>query len=302
MQQAEVFSHFMSGDSSVPSTGPSSKKGKQSTKGKSKEVHRAHHRLTEEEEDNALVAAAMDSNAGMRVTSQPSIMEGGTLRDYQIEGLNWLVSLYDTGISGILADEMGLGKTIQTIGLLAFLKQYRQVNGPHLIIVPKSTMGNWYREFKKWCPSFRVLRLQGQKDERKRLVTQELMSGHYEAVVTTYETVIIERAAFRKFQWRYIVIDEAHRIKNEKSALSKEVRKLDSQNRLLLTGTPLQNNLHELWALLNFLLPDVFGDADDFDQWFNADDGSMRDTVIQKLHTVSQLSTHFPPIVVMFSS
>eukprot|EP01138_Halocafeteria_seosinensis_P010924 gb/GECG01011157.1/.p1 GENE.gb/GECG01011157.1/~~gb/GECG01011157.1/.p1 ORF type:complete len:1190 (+),score=197.09 gb/GECG01011157.1/:1-3570(+) len=287
MQQAEVFSHFMSGENTTADADTTStKKGKKGNKGKSKDVHRAHHRLTEEEEDNALVAAAMDSNSGMRVSSQPTIMEGGNLRDYQIEGLNWLVGLYDTGISGILADEMGLGKTIQTIALLAFLKQYRQINGPHLIIVPKSTMGNWYREFKKWCPSFRVLRLQGQKEERKRLVTQELMSGHYEVVVTTYETVIIEKAAFRKFQWRYIIIDEAHRIKNEKSALSKEVRNLDSQNRLLLTGTPLQNNLHELWALLNFLLPDVFGDADDFDQWFNADDGGMRDTVIQKLHTI----------------
>lgn len=286
MQQAEVFSHFMSGENADTDDTPSNKKGKKGEKGKSKGTHRAHHRLTEEEEDNALVAAAMDNNSGMRVSSQPTIMEGGNLRDYQIEGLNWLVGLYDTGISGILADEMGLGKTIQTIALLAFLKQYRQINGPHLVIVPKSTMGNWYREFKKWCPSFRVLRLQGQKEERKRLVTEELMSGHYEVVVTTYETVIIEKAAFRKFQWRYIIIDEAHRIKNEKSALSREVRNLESQNRLLLTGTPLQNNLHELWALLNFLLPDVFGDADDFDQWFNADDGGMRDTVIQKLHTV----------------
>jgi len=184
---------------------------------------------------------------------------------------------------------MGLGKTMQSISLLAYLKEYRAISGPHLVIVPKSTLGNWVKEFNRWCPSFRVLRLQGPKEERQRLVREELMSGTYDVVVTSYEVVIIEKAALRKFSWQYIVIDEAHRIKNEQSALSREVRRLDSGHRLLLTGTPLQNNLHELWALLNFLLPDVFSSAEDFDHWFAGGDSSgqgVQQNAVHKLHSI----------------
>jgi len=123
------------------------------------------------------------------------------MRDYQLEGLNWLMNLHDCNISGILADEMGLGKTMQSISLLAYLKEARAISGPHLVIVPKSTLGNWVKEFNRWCPAFKVLRLQGPKEERQRLVKEELMSGEYHVVVTSYEVVIIERAALRKFSW-----------------------------------------------------------------------------------------------------
>jgi SNF2 family DNA or RNA helicase len=140
-----------------------------------------------------------------------------------------------------------------------------------MVIVPKTTLSNWMNEFRKWCPSLKVLKFHGDKEERAELRAQHLLPGAFEVLVTTYEMAVKEKAALGKFSWRYIVIDEAHRIKNENSILSQVVRIYKSQFRLLLTGTPLQNNLHELWALLNFLLPEVFSSSEDFDSWFNLD-------------------------------
>jgi hypothetical protein len=134
-------------------------------------VARAHHKVSEEQEDDALVQAALDSRATVRLQQQPSLIVGGTMRDYQLEGLNWMINLHDNGINGILADEMGLGKTLQSISLLAFLRESRKIRGPHLVIVPKSTIGNWHREFNRWCPAFKVLRLVGDKDTRAGLVS-----------------------------------------------------------------------------------------------------------------------------------
>ena len=207
------------------------------------------------------------------------------MRPYQIAGLNWLVSLHENGISGILADEMGLGKTLQTISFLGYLRYVCGINGPHLIVVPKSTLDNWRREFKMWIPEINVLILQGAKEERHQLMNERLVKEQFDVCITSYEMILREAAPLRKFAWEYIIIDEAHRIKNEKSSLSGQLRTFNSRNRLLITGTPLQNNLHELWSLLNFLLPDVFTDSTVFDSWVSRqEDGE--DSVIQQLHRV----------------
>eukprot|EP00736_Rhodelphis_marinus_P006436 Rmarinus@m.16471 len=210
------------------------------------------------------------------------------MRSYQLDGLNWLLRLHHYGINGILADEMGLGKTMQTVSLLGFLKAYRNISGPHLVIAPKSTVGNWMREMANWCPHLRTVKFQGDKDERKRIGNEELVAGEFDVCITSYEIAIREKSILSKFAFRYIVVDEAHRLKNENSVLSQCVRLYPSQNRLLLTGTPLQNNLHELWALLNFLLPDIFTRAEDFDTWFNLDgiDAQERDDIVARLHKV----------------
>lgn len=166
---------------------------------------------------------------------------------------------------------MGLGKTLQTISLLSFLKENRGVKGPHLVLVPKSVLGNWAREFARFAPSIKTLKLQAaDKEERQRLIRDELIpgvaSGRYEVVLSSFETFCLEQAAFKRCgPWYYCCIDEAHRIKNEKSVLAQRVRAMDTEYRLLLTGTPLQNNLHELWALLNFLIPELFASSDDFE-------------------------------------
>jgi len=242
-------------------------------------------RRTEAEEDAELLKdEKVGGSAETVFRESPSFIQG-TMRDYQVAGLNWLISLHENGISGILADEMGLGKTLQTISFLGYLRHIMGTTGPHLITVPKSTLDNWKREFAKWTPEVNVLVLQGAKEERHQLINDRLIDEDFDVCITSYEMILREKAHLRKFAWEYIIIDEAHRIKNEESSLAQVIRMFNSRNRLLITGTPLQNNLHELWALLNFLLPDVFGDSEAFDQWFSGQDRDQ-DTVVQQLHRV----------------
>ncbi|KAF3913331.1 hypothetical protein ABW20_dc0103309 [Dactylellina cionopaga] len=244
-------------------------------------------RRTEKEEDAELLEDeinADDSEQRTIFSESPSFIHG-LMRDYQVAGLNWLISLHENGISGILADEMGLGKTLQTISFLGYLRFIRDISGPHLVIVPKSTLDNWKREFTRWIPDVHTLVLQGAKEERQGLINARLLTEDFDVCITSYEMVMREKHHLKKFAWKYIIVDEAHRIKNEESSLSKIVRMFDSQGRLLITGTPLQNNLHELWALLNFLLPDVFSSSEAFDQWFESS-GHDQDTVVKQLHKV----------------
>ena len=243
-------------------------------------------RRTEQEEDAELLKDEKRGGQAETVFREsPAFIKGGEMRDYQVAGLNWLVSLHENGISGILADEMGLGKTLQTIAFLGYLRHICGTKGPHLITVPKSTLDNWNREFTMWTPEVNVLILQGAKDERHQLINDRLIDEKFDVCITSYEMILREKAHLKKFAWEYIIIDEAHRIKNEESSLAQIIRLFNSRNRLLITGTPLQNNLHELWALLNFLLPDVFGDSEAFDQWFSGQNEDQ-DTVVQQLHRV----------------
>jgi SWI/SNF-related matrix-associated actin-dependent regulator of chromatin subfamily A member 5 len=180
----------------------------------------------------------------------------------------------------------GLGKTLQTISLLGYLLEFRGIRGPHMVIVPKSTLHNWLNEFRKWCPSLRAVKFHGNAEQRERQKTELLQPGKYDAMITSYEMVIKEKNFFKRTYWRYIIIDEAHRIKNENSILSRTVRMFKTSYRLLITGTPLQNNLHELWALLNFLLPEVFSSAEKFDEWFGSGSSGNEAEVVQQLHKV----------------
>lgn len=242
-------------------------------------------RRTEAEEDAELLKDERHGGSAETVFRESPPFIQGTMRDYQVAGLNWMISLHENGISGILADEMGLGKTLQTISFLGYLRHIMDIKGPHLVAVPKSTLDNWKREFERWTPEVNVLVLQGAKDERHALINERLVDEKFDVCITSYEMILREKSHLKKFAWEYIIIDEAHRIKNEESSLSQVIRMFNSRNRLLITGTPLQNNLHELWALLNFLLPDVFGDAEAFDQWFSGQDQDQ-DTVVQQLHRV----------------
>jgi SWI/SNF-related matrix-associated actin-dependent regulator of chromatin subfamily A member 5 len=289
LQQGDVFSHFLEGSAvSFPSPAKPSKPSSILPAGPSSPRHSQTNRKTEEQEDTELLAAASSSRlVPTRVTTQPTILAPiCKMHPYQIKGLEWMLNLHDNAINGVLADEMGLGKTLQTISLLAYLKEYRGINQHHLIVVPKSVTGNWIREINKWCPSIRAIKLPGTKTERKDTVAKLNELDKWDVVVTSYEGLLKEQSFLRKIPFQYLIIDEAHRIKNENSSLSKVVRTMDTKHRLLITGTPLQNNLHELWALLNFLLPDVFEDASMFDSWFNTTDSSAKDNVIKKLHTI----------------
>lgn len=208
-------------------------------------------------------------------TPIPSLLRA-TLRPYQHEGLDWLADLYATGRSGILADEMGLGKTIQSIALLAHLAVEHEVWGPHLIVVPTSVILNWEMEFKKFCPGFKVLTYYGNQDERKQKRKGWMQQDAFNVCITSYQLVLQDVNSFKRRQWHYMILDEAHNIKNFRSDRWQTMMTFNTHSRLLLTGTPLQNNLTELWSLLFFLRSgsnngeddDGFAGLEQFSEWF----------------------------------
>ncbi|KAI5853284.1 SNF2 family domain-containing protein [Durotheca rogersii] len=234
-------------------------------------------------------------------TDVPFLLRG-TLREYQHDGLDWLAGLYSNQTNGILADEMGLGKTIQTIALLAHLACHHEVWGPHLVIVPTSVMLNWEMEFKKWCPGFKVLSYYGSIDERKRKRQGWKTDDIWNVCITSYQIVLQDQQVFKRRQWHYMILDEAHNIKNFKSKRWQTLLTFNTQARLLLTGTPLQNNLTELWSLLFFLMPSEngvggFADLTEFQDWFHKPESQILESgreqmddearaIIAKLHKV----------------
>ncbi|KAF9467553.1 SNF2 family N-terminal domain-containing protein [Collybia nuda] len=319
------------------------------------------------------------------VFQQPAAVTGAKLKDYQLEGLQWMVSLDQNGISGILADEMGLGKTLQTIAFSAYLREHKNSN-PFLIVCPLSVLHNWMDEFKKFAPSIPVCMYHGTPAERAELrrtvmapttagdrtatatkkhqakkrgsrpgkpkpkaapkpqaplrrgprrsgrftrviqedseeeqedvmeedeVTRDSSPGpsapqsdvevdeheqiptsSFPVVITTYEMIIKDRVHLASYKWGYIIVDEGHRLKNLNCKLIKEIKKYESGGRMILTGTPLHNNLSELWSLLNFILPTIFNDIDSFEEWFNlpameSSIGSERSSeIINALHAI----------------
>uniref|UniRef100_A0A7N0U8U4 Uncharacterized protein n=1 Tax=Kalanchoe fedtschenkoi TaxID=63787 RepID=A0A7N0U8U4_KALFE len=275
LQQTEIFAHFAKSGQSAP---------QKKVKGRGRHASK----ITEEEEDEVYLKEEEDGLAGTggtRLVTQPSCIQG-KMRDYQLAGLNWLIRLYENGINGILADEMGLGKTLQTISLLGYLNEFRGITGPHMVVSPKSTLGNWMNEIRRFCPVLRAVKFLGNPEERRHIRENLLVPGKFDVCVTSFEMAIKEKTALRRFSWRYIIIDEAHRIKNENSLLSKTMRLFNTNYRLLITGTPLQNNLHELWSLLNFLLPEIFSSAETFDEWFQISGENDQQEVVQQLHKV----------------
>ncbi|CAA22447.2 Helicase swr1 [Schizosaccharomyces pombe] len=200
----------------------------------------------------------------------------GTLREYQQYGLEWLTALHDSNTNGILADEMGLGKTIQTIALLAHLACEKENWGPHLIIVPTSVMLNWEMEFKKFLPGFKILTYYGNPQERKEKRSGWYKPDTWHVCITSYQLVLQDHQPFRRKKWQYMILDEAHNIKNFRSQRWQSLLNFNAEHRLLLTGTPLQNNLVELWSLLYFLMPagvtqnnSAFANLKDFQDWFS---------------------------------
>ncbi|KAF9265363.1 SNF2-family ATP dependent chromatin remodeling factor snf21 [Marasmius fiardii PR-910] len=276
------------------------------------------------------------------IFTQPDTITGAQLKEYQLEGVQWMVSLHQSGVSGILADEMGLGKTLQTIAFTAYLREVNRHPDPILIVCPLSVLHNWIEEYKKFAPSIPVLMYHGSPEERaefrktcmRRLAPkhrpgegptpppaapskskgrgkprkqgggrrargkgtrkgrkfeeelvideedeEEVLKAYrnFPIVVTTYEMIIKDRVHLADHNWGYIVVDEGHRLKNLDCRLMQEIKKYQSTCRMILTGTPLHNNVAELWALMNFVLPDIFDDLNSFQEWFNLPE--MRSTL-----------------------
>ncbi|KAI3626498.1 hypothetical protein CBS9595_001859 [Malassezia furfur] len=250
-------------------------------------------------------SAAAQKDATLPLVRTPFLLRG-TLRPYQQRGLEWLVSLYNNNVNGILADEMGLGKTIQTIALLAHLACDRGIWGPHLIVAPTSVMLNWEMEFKKFLPGFKILSYYGTQKQRKAKRVGWNTENSFHVCITSYQLVLADQHIFRRKPWMYLVLDEAHNIKNFRSQRWQTLLGFNTQRRLLLTGTPLQNNLMDLWSLMYFLMPQgiaevaaasgAFSNMKDFQDWFSqplgraAESGESMDeetrATVAKLHTV----------------
>lgn len=315
-KQSPIFAKLRMGKGSMDEEPPATKEEPKSRKrnGTGPRPHHIHDKdstAEEDEEDDE------ETEEHVFLTKQPNCIKFGKLKPYQLESLNWMIHLAEKGLNGILADEMGLGKTLQSISIMAYHWEYLKIQGPHLICVPKSTLSNWMNELKRWCPSLRAIRFHGSREDREAMIeeyftndaaahdgkrpSRQIMDEHGELVddnsdspmrwdvcVTTYEVANTERKTLQKFAWKYLIIDEAHRLKNDASMFSTTVRSFRTANRLLLTGTPLQNNLRELWALLNFLLPDIFSSADQFDEWFNLEieDEDAKKNMISQLHKI----------------
>ncbi|KAL1749069.1 SNF2 family N-terminal domain-containing protein [Schizophyllum fasciatum] len=200
------------------------------------------------------------------------------LKDYQLKGLNWLATLYEQGINGILADEMGLGKTIQSISLLAYLAEKHNIWGPFLVVAPASTLHNWDAELTRFVPKLKAKPYWGQVKDRatmrkywsKKDLTYDEDTDHH-IIVTSYQMIIQDQQYFQRVKWQYMILDEAQNIKNSASARWKVLLGLQCRNRLLLTGTPIQNSMQELWALLHFIMPSLFDSHDEFNEWFSKD-------------------------------
>lgn len=264
-----------------------------------------------------VINSSVDQAVGVDVDCIYSLLsQGCELRDYQLGGVRWLYSLYRSGLNGILADEMGLGKTLQIISFLVLLCAMHELRGPHLIVMPLSVISSWTADFAKFGgDSFEVHIHHGDRDSRLQLFevwynecksnfrhhrkTSRWISSKIQVCVTTYEVLIKDEAVLSRLRsghvrWEYLIVDEAHRLKNKQCRLFRSLRRIHAVRPLsdpgqsslipnglsdsdsdsfgkciLLSGTPLQNNVNELWALFSFILPTIFEEHDEFTDWFN---------------------------------
>lgn len=223
----------------------------------------------------------------------------GVLTEYQLKGLRWLDNLYEQGINGILADEMGLGKTIQALALLAHISERKDNWGPFLVIAPSTTLFNWHTETQRFAPHLKVLPYWGSLKQRKHL--RRYMQQHYlgkresnfNIVITSYQIAVLDEKILQRLTWSYIILDEAQAIKNIKGQRWNTLLSLKSRNKLLLTGTPIQNTMAELWALLHFIMPKLFDSHEQFQEWFSKDieahsqnKQELNKTQLNRLHAI----------------
>ncbi|XP_045609642.2 SWI/SNF-related matrix-associated actin-dependent regulator of chromatin subfamily A containing DEAD/H box 1 homolog [Procambarus clarkii] len=213
----------------------------------------------------SIVSRIVSGEEDAGISKQPtSLNPSMQLKSYQLIGLNWLVLMHEQGLNGVLADEMGLGKTVQAISFLSHIKEAENPDEISLIIVPSSTLDNWARELELWCPSLEVLQYHGSQDER-RAIRCAIMNNNLEeepdVILTTYNMVSTsaeDKALFKKLRFHTVVLDEAHMLKNMASQRYENLMKIKALRRVLLTGTPLQNNLVELMSILIYVMPQLF--------------------------------------------
>jgi chromodomain-helicase-DNA-binding protein 1 len=203
--------------------------------------------------------------------TQPSYIKGGTLREFQMRGVNFLAHHWCKGNNVILADEMGLGKTVQTVSFMNWLRHDRRQNGPFIVVVPLSTMPAWADTFTNWTPDLNYVVYNGNEAARKIIREYELfVDGNpkkvkFNVLLTTYEYILVDSSILSQLKWQFMAVDEAHRLKNRESQLYAKLMDFGAPSRLLITGTPMQNTLSELSALMDFLMPGKIHVEEDID-------------------------------------
>lgn len=307
LSQTELFTHFISKkmgvDAGAAAPKPLMSLGDDEEDRQLKEdIEAASHKLIGEHEERrqklneeftSLATPDMMEDVQVQTEKEPDLFKG-RLKPYQLKGLNWLANLYEQGINGILADEMGLGKTIQSIVFLAHLCEKHNIWGPFLVVCPNSTLLQWISEINRFCPDLKVIPYWGDISQRKVIrkfwdpKNLYKRDGHFHVCVTSYQTFVNDEKYFQKIHWQYMVLDEAQAIKNSQSQRWQALLNARCRNRLLLTGTPIQNSMAELWALLHFIMPTIFDSHEEFNEWFSKDIESGDSSVnqVQRLHMI----------------
>ena len=311
MRKSEIYTHFMAKKLGVAEQERQDNRGEVEIdekeaekavidiiKNREKQKQSYSNNNSQQENDDSIRLDMVDTSMST-VFKQPSSFKGN-LKEYQLKGLRWLDSLYQQNINGILADEMGLGKTIQAISLIAHISENKNDWGPFMIIAPSTTLPNWKNEIEKFCPSLRVLPYWGSHVERKALrkfFNKKHLGMPYSpfhVVITSYQLIAQDEKYFKRVKWHHMILDEAQAIKNFNSQRWGVLLSFESRNRLLLTGTPIQNSMAELWALLHFIMPDLFDSHDQFQEWFSKDieaqcqndEGEINKRHLERLHKV----------------
>ncbi|CAJ2673301.1 unnamed protein product [Trifolium pratense] len=255
--------------------------------------------LTQEVAGASNIDLQTPSTMPVASTVQTPELFKGCLKEYQLKGLQWLVNCYEQGLNGILADEMGLGKTIQAMVFLAHLAEEKNIWGPFLVVAPASVLNNWNEELERFCPGLKRLPYWGGLSERtvlrKSINPKDLYrrEAKFHVLITSYQLLVSDEKYFRRVKWQYMVLDEAQAIKSANSIRWKTLLSFNCRNRLLLTGTPIQNNMAELWALLHFIMPTLFDSHEQFNEWFSKGienhaehGGTLNEHQLNRLHSI----------------
>ena len=206
---------------------------------------------------------------GIRIYPQPTNLDSSVhMHKHQIEGMSWLIHLYDHHVNAILADQTGLGKTLQVISFLAFLNEYRHISGPHLVVMPNSVLEIWRNEFLKWYPAANTILYIGKRKRRRNLFENSIMRTDFDVLLTSYMVLMMDIDLLSEVSWQVIVFDEAHKLKNQKTELFSKVNLLYSDFRILSTATPFQNDIDELWSILFLIAPEKFCSLSIFKEFF----------------------------------
>ncbi|KAK3127778.1 hypothetical protein QOZ80_7AG0578330 [Eleusine coracana subsp. coracana] len=332
LSQTELYSHFMqnkAGESAQPAEGSVSgedeEEDPEDAELKREALRAAQHAVTQQKRmtnafDSEVVRLRQTSDSGIPVddssTMDPSKIDllhpstmpetssvrtpelfKGVLKEYQLKGLQWLVNCYEQGLNGILADEMGLGKTVQAMAFLSHLAEDKNIWGPFLVVAPASVVNNWAEELIRFCPDLKILPYWGPERIvlRKNINPKRLYrrDASFHILITNYQILVNEEKLLRRVKWQYMVLDEAQAIKSSSSQRWKTLLSFNCRNRLLLTGTPIQNNMAELWALLHFIMPTLFDSHEQFNEWFSKGieghaehGGALNEHQLSRLHAI----------------